>query len=117
MCNCLIKCLLEIKSKYEYEGKDFEADLVKFYSKMRKMVKNYSLNNFGPFELTEINTSTSPAYLPHIKETISNEKKLSRVGYDPVKEKVKSLGKNLDEWSMKTQGPDLGRLLLTTVMY
>ena len=69
------------KSRYQYEGKGFEADLVSYLS----------LTEFGSFKLTEVNTSTSPDDLTHIKETIANQKKLSEIGYDRVKENVKIL--------------------------
>ena len=78
--------MLEIKSKYEYEGKDFEAGVAKVYSETRiKLAKIYSLTDFGLFELTEVSTRTSSDDLRHIKETSGNKKKISRIGYENSK--------------------------------
>ena len=52
-------------------------------------MKIYSLTDFGPFELTVVNTSTSPDNLLHIKETTVNEKKLSKIRYGRVERETK----------------------------
>ena len=52
------------------------------------MVKIYTLTDFGTFELTEVIMCTSPDNLPHIKETIANKKRLSKVGYDCTERKT-----------------------------
>lgn len=52
------------------------------------MVKIYTLTDFGTFTLTEVIMCTSSDNLPHIKETIANEKRLSKVGYDCTERKT-----------------------------
>lgn len=78
----------QVQVRVLYEGKGFEADLIKLHSKIRiEMVKIYTLTDFGTFTLTEVIMCTSSDNLPHIKETIANEKRLSKVGYDCTESK------------------------------
>ena len=79
----------QVQVRVLYEGKGFEADLVNLHSKIRiEMVKIYTLTDFSTFALTEVIMCTSPDNLPHIKETIANEKRLSKVGYDCTERKT-----------------------------
>ena len=105
----------QVQVRVLHEGKGFEADLIKLHSKIRiEMVKIYTLTDFGTFTLTEVIMCTSSDNLPHIKETIANEKRLSKVGYDCTERKtIKAKIWTNGQWK---QGSDLERLLLTTGM-
>ena len=55
MIDTLIDCLNDKKSKFEFKGLDFEADLVKLYSNIRKrMVEIYKDGQFGVVDLEKI---------------------------------------------------------------
>ena len=52
MVENLIKCLIDHKTVKEYEGVDFESDLVTLYGEIRKMMGGiYTENHFGPVEI------------------------------------------------------------------
>ena len=63
------------------------SDQITLQNKNR-IVKIYTLTDFGTFTLTEVIMCTSSDNLPHIKETIANEKRLSKVGYDCTERKT-----------------------------
>ena len=55
MIDTLIDWLNDKKSKFEFKGLDFEADLVKLYSNIRKrMVEIYKDGQFGVVNLEKI---------------------------------------------------------------
>ena len=55
MIDTLIDCLNDEKSKFEFKGLDFEADLVKLYSNIRKrMAEIYKDGQIGDVDVEEI---------------------------------------------------------------
>lgn len=75
MVECLLNCLNEAKSQYEFKGLDFEADLVTLYAKVRKMMAaQHKKQLFGPVSAEE-----------------EGDKKLIKKGYERIKAKVKEV--------------------------
>ncbi len=84
MLDSLILCLFEYKTQKDYEGKDMEADLVTMYEDVRKfMASLYPLEEFGPEESSLVN-----------QELNTRKKKLIKIGYERIKERVKLLRQN-----------------------
>ena len=73
---------------------DFESDLVKLYTKVRSlMAKKYDRNDFGPVITTEIGDDLSTEKLAKRKAAIAEERKLIKIGYQKIKQKIKICGK------------------------
>ena len=90
----LLKCLKNIRTCYEFKGLDFESDLVKLYTKVRRlMAKKYDRNDFGPVITTEIGDDLSTEKLAKRKAAIAEERKLIKIGYQKIKQKIKICGK------------------------
>ena len=86
----LISCLVEYKTKKDFEGKDMESDLVKFYEDIRQMMAAmYPIDDFGPFEISLLDPGTDLESKLRSMRTISEEKKLIKIGYGRIKDKVK----------------------------
>ena len=94
MVESLINGLKEYKSICEFNSIDFNADKVKLYEEVRKIVASSHPNNFGPLE----------AYKPKkpLKEMTKEEYECYRnahsiclkeikIGYERIKEKIKSI--------------------------
>ena len=89
MSDSLVTCLAEIKSKYEFKGKDFESDLVALYKEAREaMATLYSEEHFGPVQLIEDNDDISQK---EYKQLLTEQKKLIKMGYQRIREKVKEV--------------------------
>ena len=97
----LISCLVEYKTKKDFEGKDMESDLVKFYEDIRQMMAAmYPIDDFGPFEISLLDPGTDLESKLRSMRTISEEKKLIKIGYGTIKDKVKLIRRLRKLWLM-----------------
>lgn len=95
MVDMLIDILNDEKSKHEFKGLDFEADLVKLYSNIRKtMAEVYTSGEFGIVEVKEIEDGLNTNELALEKIRFETEKKGIRNGYDRIKTKSKEIRQN-----------------------
>ena len=82
----------EFKSKKEFDGVDFEGDLVVFYGKIRKMMSiNFDGSDFGPVTVSECPKPLQDMNDKELKEfnvMVKLEKSAIKKGYDRVKEKI-----------------------------
>ena len=87
----LIECLAEQKSLYEFQGLDFEADLVQLYANIRVMMaERYSENKgFGPVSEKEREHDLTAAEIAKAKIKREEGKKAIRAGYVRIKAKAK----------------------------
>ena len=78
MVRDLLKFIKEFKSKKEFDGVDFEGDLVVFYGEIRKMMSiNFDDSDFGPVTVSECpkplqDIQTEKFYFAH-KRSFSTE--------------------------------------------
>ena len=92
MIEALLNSLNELKCQYQFKGLDFENDLIKTYHEVRVlMAKKYMNGEFGPVEVTEIDTDLPPEELASIKAKSYEEKKAVKIGYDRIKTKIKEV--------------------------
>ena len=88
-------CPGAIKSKKEFDGVDFEGDLVVFYGEIRKMMSiNFDDSDFGPVTVSECPKPLQDMNDKELKEfnvMVKLEKSAIKKGYDRVKEKIKAL--------------------------
>ena len=90
--DALFECLKNIKTCYEFKGLDFESDLDKLYTEVRSlMAEKYDRNDFGPVITTEIGEDLSTEELAKQKAAVAEEKKLIKIGYQRIKQKIKDL--------------------------
>ena len=55
MVECIIQCIIEMKTQYEFKGLDSEADVVKLYKEVQSMMAGrYESGDFGPVNAVEI---------------------------------------------------------------
>ena len=88
MIDTLIDCLNDKKSKFEFKGLDFEADLVKLYSNIRKrMVEIYKDGQFGVVDLEKIAEGLSTKELALEKTRFEWEKRLLKMAMAGSKRK------------------------------
>ena len=87
----LIECLAEQKSLYEFQGLDFEADLVQLYANIRVMMaERYSENKgFDPVSEKEREHDLTAAEIAKAKIKREEGKKAIRAGYVRIKAKAK----------------------------
>jgi hypothetical protein len=95
MVNDLLTFIKDFKSKKEFDGVDFEGDLVVFYGEMRKMMAiNFNDSDFGPVTVSESPKPLQDMNEKELKEfnnMVKLEKSTIKKGYDRVKEKIKAL--------------------------
>ena len=95
MVNDLLTFIKDFKSKKEFDGVDFEGDLVVFYGEMRKMMAiNFNDSDFGPVTVSESPKPLQDMNEKELKEfnnMVELEKSTIKKGYDRVKEKIKAL--------------------------
>ena len=95
MVNDLLTFIKEFKSKKEFDGVDFEGDLIVFYREIRKMMAiNFNDSDFGPVTVSECPKPLQDMNDKELKEfndTVKLEKSAIKKGYDRVKEKIKAL--------------------------
>ena len=71
---------------------DFESDLVKLYTEVRRlMAEKYGRNYFGPVITTEIRDDLSTEEPAKRKAAVAEEQKLIKIGYQRVKQRMKDL--------------------------
>ena len=90
----MLKFVRESKSKCEFSGVDFEADLQSLYTEARRRMGSLYPNAFGAETLTESETSIKDMdkHDYEIFKTRNDlEKSNIRKGYDRVKGKIKSI--------------------------
>ena len=89
----LLKYTKEYKTKCEFSGVDFEADLQSLYTELRRCMANENPEDFGPVELTVITEvkDMDTAEYSVFRKTIDDEKARVRKGYERIKEKLKTL--------------------------
>ena len=75
---------------YEFKGIDFEANLIKVYGKVRKLMAE-EFGAFGPVEEAPIVDGLSTEEMPKARAQNINDKKQIRIGYEGVKQKVKDI--------------------------
>ena len=98
MVEDLIEALEASKIEYEGRGLDFEGDLVKLYSELRRtMSEKYEGTDFGPTAVSEPMKSIEEMSKEEFKEHKKNadgQQKAIKLGYDRIKAKVKKLRSN-----------------------
>ena len=94
MVDKLIECIYEYKIKKDFECKDMESDMQQFYLDIRVMLSGmYPPHNFGPSEVSSLEGADDMevSAFNALKEKRSNEEKQIKMGYERVKEKIKSV--------------------------
>ena len=83
----------EYKTQCEFNGVDFEADLLSLYTEVRSCMATEDPCAFGPQALSEqINPrDMEKAEYEEYKSKRDEEKRLIRKGYDRIKEKIKNI--------------------------
>ena len=93
MVETLLLNIVECKSEKEFEGVDFEADMIAFYSRLREMMAEmFPPTDFGPkaIKLYHTDNMTREEIL-ECKRKSDTEKKQIKEGYSRVKIKIKEL--------------------------
>ena len=93
MIEVLLHNISAYKSTKEYEGIDFESDLVQYYGDIRKMMaETHPEEDFGLAEVMVQNTDTmTKSELLMYKRKIERLEKLRKEGYKRIKNKIKEL--------------------------
>ena len=92
MTNALLACLIESKVEHEYNDKDFMSDLVTLYGNIwEKMAKQFELEHFGLVAISHVGENLDAVFLAEHKIKVSSEKRLLKMGYERIKEKVKAI--------------------------
>ena len=95
MVKDLLTFIKEFKSKKEFDGLDFEGDLVVFYGEIRKIMSiNFDDSDFGLVTVSECPKPLQGMSDKELKEfnvMVKLEKSAIKKRYDRVKEKVKAL--------------------------
>ena len=93
MLKGLLKYIQEFKSLKEFEGVDFEADLIVFYEEIRKVMAD-NFDDFGPSKVSESPKPVqemSEKELKEFNDQVKIEKSAIKKGYDRIREKIKVL--------------------------
>ena len=91
----LIGCLYEYKVKKDSEGKDIEADLIKFYEDIRQlMARLYPSEDFGMEEIDELPTDADDQEKVRLQKIIAEQKKQIKTGYGRIKSRIKIIRQN-----------------------
>ena len=93
MVEALLFNIEEYKAAKTYEGTDFEADVVTFYSSLREMMASvFPVTDFGPVQVTLKTTEgmTREELLEYKRKSEVEEKQI-KDGYNRIKSKVKEL--------------------------
>ena len=111
----MIEALAASKTEYEGRGLDFEGDLVKLYSQLRKtMLEKYEQidHDFGPTAVSEPTKSMKEMSKGEFKQHKMNaggQQKAINFGYDRIKAKVKNIRSNFQK--AVAEGTRSGRAL------
>ena len=93
MVETLLLNIVEYKSEKEFEGVDFEADMIAFYSRLREMMAEmFPPTDFGPkaIKLYHTDNMTREEILECKRKSETEEKQIKE-GYSRVKIKIKEL--------------------------
>ena len=91
----LIGCLYEYKVKKDFEGKDIEADLIKFYEDIRQlMARLYPSEDFGMEEIDELPTDADDQEKLRLQKIIAEQTKQIKTGYGRIKSRIKIIRQN-----------------------
>lgn len=109
----MIEALEASKTEHEGRGLDFEGDLVKLYSQLRKtMLEKYEQIDFGPTAVSEPTKSmkemSKNEFKEHKKNAVGQQKAIN-LGYDRIKAKVKKIRSNFQK--AVAEGTRSGRAL------
>lgn len=86
MVDYLLKCFSEIKTESEFQGEDFEVDLVRLYGEVRiMMAKKFERDDFGPLTVTPPEDNFNKGELDDYRVEIALEKKQIKSGYEKSK--------------------------------
>lgn len=115
MVEDLIEALEASKTEYEGRGLDFEGDLVKLYSELRKtMSEKYEETDFGPTAVSEptksIEEMSKEEFKEHKKDADAQQKEI-KLGYDRIKAKVKKLRSNFQKAVAEGTRSGSGRII------
>ena len=78
--------------EHEYNGKDFISDLVNLYGNIReKMVKQFLLVHLEPVAISHVRDNLDAASFAEHKIKVSSEKRLLKMEYERIKEKIKAI--------------------------
>lgn len=86
-----VALLSNIKVQMESQSKDFEADLVKLYTKLRELMAQTYEEDFGPVKITPMSDNLSEEELVSYKANATQEKAKIKIGYERIKQKTKDL--------------------------
>ncbi len=93
--NSLIACLYEYKVSKDFEGKDIEADLVKFYEDICKLMSNmYPQEDTGLEEVNELPSDFDDQEKVRLQKIIAEQKKHLNAGYRRIKSRIKIIRHN-----------------------
>lgn len=85
----------EPKTIYEFQGKDFEADIVKLYKDIRVMMASiYENGEFGPVAPREVPEGLKAKEIAKIRLQIESDQKAIKLGYDRIRNKSKEIRQN-----------------------
>ena len=91
----LIGCLYEYKVRKDFEGKDIEADLIKFYEDIRQlMALMYPPEDFGLEEINELPNDADFKEKLRLQKIIAEQKKQIKAGYGRIKSRIKIIRQN-----------------------
>ena len=93
MVEALLHNISSYKSTKEYEGIDFESDLIQLYGDIRKMMAEmYPQEDFGPADVPVQSTDAmTKSEVLIYKRNIEKMEKLKKDGYTRIKNKIKEL--------------------------
>ena len=90
----LLKYIKEYKTRCEFNGVDFEADLASMYTEVRRCMAIDYAGDFGPESVLEpggeLKDMDSEEYESYRKK-LEDQKRIIRLGYQRIKEKIKSV--------------------------
>ena len=92
MENDLVDAMYNYKLEQDGECKDMEADLMTFYSEIRRIAAVYQFDMiFGPLDLVTVDSEeTQDLQFSRLQAQRENEKKAISSAYAKIKEKVRS---------------------------
>ena len=91
MADHFVAVLSAVKAQMESQNKDFEADLVKLYTKLREVMAKTYEEDFGPVNITPMLDNLNEEELVCFKARMSREKTDIKTGYERIKQKTKDL--------------------------
>ena len=112
MTNALLACLIESKVEHEYNGNDLMSDLVTLYRNIQeKLAKQSELEHFGQVAISHVRDNLDAASLVEHKIKVSSEKRVLKMGYERIKEKVKAIQQDHRKPVTEGRRPGSGKLI------